>query len=316
MIGQKVFAKSVAERIKDYLPLENDDVKFAITEKRTNNGGIKVCICFKKEGRDITPLISVEPFYEDIRNGKPLDEVMQNIASYVQQEMGRDIPNNSQVFLDYDNMKDHIGLRLVNTKVNQKMLDALPHQKIEDLSLIPVIRFLSTEGNYVAKITNQLMETWGVSADTLFEKAKENAERVQSPVLQGFESIICERFTGEKTNLLATGIREGHQEEIMYVLSNKDGIDGASSMACPSVMEKINGIFPGGFYILPSSIHEVIIIPKEDKSPVELGRIVREVNVNLNKEEFLSDRVYEYNKEKGKIQQIPESIDRNKEWER
>lgn len=61
-----------------------------------------------------------------------------------------------------------------------------------------------------------------------------------------------------------------------------------------------------------------LIVPKnEGVSPRDLGEMVREVNHSqLQKEEILSDRVYEYDKERGKICQVPESIKRGKEMER
>lgn len=83
----------------------------------------------------------------------------------------------------------------------------------------------------------------------------------------------------------------------------------------PQVMDKISKMFPEGFYILPSSLHEVLIIPDcMDVSPKELGAMVREVNrCAVEKVDQLSDRVYRYDKEKQKIVEVPESIERGKE---
>ena len=85
-----------------------------------------------------------------------------------------------------------------------------------------------------------------------------------------------------------------------------------------TMMKKIGEIFPEGVYILPSSVHEVLIIPKENApSPKELGEMVREVNrAEVAREEVLSDRIYEYDKEHGKICQVPESIEKQRGMER
>ena len=83
-------------------------------------------------------------------------------------------------------------------------------------------------------------------------------------------------------------------------------------------MEKVARIFPEGFFILPSSVHEVLIVPKDTYLSVkELGNLVREVNQSeVSREEVLSDRVYEYDSEKGRIRQIPDSIEKGRGMER
>lgn len=87
---------------------------------------------------------------------------------------------------------------------------------------------------------------------------------------------------------------------------------------CPGVLNQVSQIFPEGFYILPSSVHEVLIVPKgTEMEPQELGKIVREVNrTEVSRADVLSDRVYEYDREKEKICQVPESIERKRGLER
>lgn len=103
----------------------------------------------------------------------------------------------------------------------------------------------------------------------------------------------------------------------MYVLTNEQKTYGASLLAVPGIMEKVNQFFPEGYYILPSSLHETIILPKPcGVSAKELGEMVRDINrTQVNREERLSDCVYEYDKEKSVIRQVPESV-RRREVER
>lgn len=89
-------------------------------------------------------------------------------------------------------------------------------------------------------------------------------------------------------------------------------------MLHPETLEQMSRLFPEGYYLLPSSVHEFLIIPKSmDISPKELGEMVRDVNHQMvSKEEILSDRVYEYDKEKRRILQVPESIEKERGMER
>ena len=62
----------------------------------------------------------------------------------------------------------------------------------------------------------------------------------------------------------------------------------------------------------------MIIIPKDlGMTPKEMGEMVREVNQKeVARDEILSDRVYEFDREKRQLRQIPESIEKAKEMER
>ena len=111
--------------------------------------------------------------------------------------------------------------------------------------------------------------------------------------------------------------------ELAYILSNKSRTNGAVYLASSEVMEKISRLFPDGIYLLPSSVHEILVLPKgkdglwREKTPFELGEMVREVNrTSVEREEILSDRIYEYDKERGKVRQVPESIKKERGMER
>lgn len=84
-------------------------------------------------------------------------------------------------------------------------------------------------------------------------------------------------------------------------------------------MEKVDRIFPEGFYILPSSIHECIIVRKGGGLEVkELEKIVRDINMTsvVKTEEILSDHVYEYDRERGSIRLAAKERNKEREMER
>lgn len=86
------------------------------------------------------------------------------------------------------------------------------------------------------------------------------------------------------------------------------------------MLEKLDELFPKGFYVVPSSIHETIVMPKVicemETSPRLIGEIVRDINQKyMDRKEILSDRIYEYDKKSGKIRQVPESIEKERGME-
>lgn len=312
MLEHKVFAESVSKDIKDYLSPDYADVECEVTEERKNNGQMCVGVSFRQPGKESAPFIRMAPFYEGVRSGKPLKDIMREIAAVAEEGMKIGLPICSDQINQYDKAKEYLGVRLVNTRANKKVLENLTHREIEDLSLIPVIRFPTPEqdGYMSVKVTKRIQKEWGVSTDQIFEQAWDNEEL---PILQGISGY--ESCWENGCDLFAMENIDENNQKIMYALRNNRGLDGAALIAFPGVGEKLGELFPKGYFVLPSSIHETLILPKgKEKLNTEitlkvLGQMVRDINQNhVRREEILSDRIYEYDRESGKIRQVPESV--------
>ncbi len=317
MLRHKIFAEGVVKDIKDYLPFCYEDMKCEVVEKERNNGQRRVGITFSRPGQEIAPVIYVEPFYKSVQQGEPLEDVMREIARTVELEMKNRPPITASQISEYDRIKEYLGVKLVNTKANRRNLKDITHIEMEDMSLIPVIRFPMPEqemyGNM--KITEELRRAWGVSVHDIFEQAWKNEE---PPVLQELGDAVS--YGEDIHDLFAV---ERLTNDTMYVLTNQRAIDGAIQIALPGVMKKLSELLPKGFFIIPSSIHETLIMPKGmeiqglEMTPKEMGQMLREINQGyVEKDEILSDRIYEYDKESGKVRQVPESIKKERGMER
>ena len=81
----------------------------------------------------------------------------------------------------------------------------------------------------------------------------------------------------------------------MIVITNQLGVNGAAAFFYPDSMDKISEQLGGNFFMLPSSIHEVIAVPTGDKDYRDLESMVKQINMmQVAKEEQLSDHVYHY----------------------
>ena len=225
-------------------------------------------------------------------------------------------------FTDYDSVKDHLTVQVINTKANQRMLSQVPHKQMEDLSVICRIEFPLPAGEGVGsvKVTHEMMRQWGVHPEKVYQKAVENAVKSSPAVLMSMDDLMMEMMglPFETKNLFQLKEGEEFPKDGMYVLSNPMKLNGASVLAYPNLQEQLESVFPQGCYLLPSSLHEMIIIPKDlGMTPKEMGEMVREVNQKeVARDEILSDRIYEFDKEKRQLCQIPESIEKAKEMER
>lgn len=116
MIAVKVFAEGVIQQIKDYLPEEYQNMECRVTERQKNNGVALTGVIFSLPGQQITPLVYMEPFYDQVRKGEPMDQVMGHIADVCKQSLAvRELPE-SLDFMDYDSIKDYLVVQVINTK--------------------------------------------------------------------------------------------------------------------------------------------------------------------------------------------------------
>lgn len=248
-----------------------------------------------------------------------MDKIMRNIAEVIQDALDGPALDQSIRIEEFESVKDYLSVMVVNTAENRKLLEQVPHKEVADLSLLCYVDLPVDQGSYNAtfKITEQMLQKWNVDREELFQIASENIIPANTPVLQNLEEVTRQILIGgaPPENLLKKEIDFSNQEAMILVLTNEKKNFGAAMMFEPQVMDKLSQSFPEGFYILPSSLHEVLILPDRGGiSPKELGAMVREVNQSqVEKMEQLSDRVYRYDKEKQKIVEVPESIERGKE---
>jgi hypothetical protein len=324
MLAEKMFAEGVVKQIKDYLPPEYQEMDYRVTERLKNNDTCRVGVSISSPDEETERVIYVEPFYEAIKDGESLEGVMEKIAGQIK---GSD-EINSQIqgmcIKDFQQAKSRLSVTLINTNANRRTLSHMPHKEIEDLSMICQISGPVADGMGMLSVTDDIQKMWKVSKETLFDTALANVRESDSYVMHELSSIVNETIMGSM--FTAENILNVPEEAVlnskepMYVLTNTDRIRGASVLLCPKVMDKVSRMFPEGFYLLPSSIHEILVLPKDAMhgyDAASLGSLVREVNeTQVDREEVLSDRIYEYDKSCGAIRQVPESIDRRREMER
>ena len=321
MIAEKVFAEGVAKDIRNYLPPEYEDADFQVVQK--NNGIQLIGVQVNLPERNASPIIYMEQFFDEIRQGEPVERVMNRIASCIEKSSRAPFMNSGIDLTNYDSLKEHLAIKLVNTQANRKMLQEMPHENIEDLSAICYVDFPveSNDGKATMKVKNEHLKMWNVDAKEMFHQARANTQPVNTPILQSMDEMMLSIFNeeGHATNLLDENVDFGFRShDMLYALTNVEKQYGASMITQPEVLNKLEQLFPEGFYVLPSSVHEVLIVPDNgEMEPKMLGEMVREVNKNeVERQEVLSDRVYSYDKEKHQIRQEPDSIQKVKEMER
>lgn len=243
-----------------------------------NNGAIRTGLVLMQEGLNISPTIYLEEFYEQYCDGIRMKDLAQKIQSlYEKVKANSSYPYEN--ILSYRKLKNKIVFKLINKKENQELLRQIPYEEYLDLAVVfyAVLEHTSF-GTATLLIHNSHLRIWKVSKADVYEAAIMNTPRLMPMAIE------------QLTNY-------------MYVVTNRYRNLGAAVMLYPDVWKKAVEKIGGSFYILPSSIHEVILIPENyGIGKIQLEVMVEEINdTEVDEEEILSDSVYYYNAKEGKV---------------
>lgn len=205
--------------------------------------------------------------------------------------------------LDYSRMRADLCICMINTATNGSLLKKIPHKIYGDFAAI-LYWILPPNGDARILINQRILEGISRDFDLLFADAYANMfGRFE---LRNMEEIICEMLAEEMGKnaddpAIIKMVHQTHAGVEMYVLTNKMHYYGASVMCYPEEMQKAADMLKGDYVIIPSSLHELILLPfSKDQSLEAIREIIHEVNQEkVSPEEQLSDEVYVYsNREK------------------
>lgn len=278
----------------------------------TKNNGIKLTgIHVSKDDTGICPTIYLDGYLDEWKQGRDFELIMDEIYE-VCQKRSADIPFHMNDYLELSEVKDHIIYRLVNYKMNEESLKETPYLPFHDLAI--TFRFVAHRddtGISTIQISNEDLKRWDISVSTLFQLAASNTPRLFPCKLQSMISMLAEQGFFEADAFLERDPIEDIEgiaclENGLYVATNRDGINGATVILYPNVLEECAKIAGGSIYLLPASIHEFIFFNNnllEDQR--ELKEMVREANNTVvSPTEVLSENIYFYDQNENIFQTI------------
>ena len=315
MMNQKDFFDYVASHLPEYLPDNLSDVKISPQDTIKHNDQSLHGIMFSDgDASPIAPVLYLNNFYEAYQNGQYLEEVMNDIAKSTINTCNIGFPfsptDTKTLISNYETAKEHLTIHLCDTSDNKERLKELVHTELSDYSMTYHIQIpQQAEPDHVASVavTESLLNSWGISRETLHQDAL-IAQQYSHPMLSDLESIMFQTmgFETKPVNLLEqfSDTPVNGNSGMIYVLTNADKMYGASLIAQDDVLEKASHCLGGDYYILPSSVHEVLLVPASENLTAEnLVSMVQEVNANeVSEEDRLSDKVQFYNSETGVLE--------------
>lgn len=249
---------------------------------------------------NLSPTIYLNHYFKQYEAGRSLEEIENDILKVYRENC----PSSNidiSFFTDYDKVKSRIIFKLVNYERNRELLSKVPHYRFLDLAIIfNCLVESSPSGSATILIHDHHLDYWGITRDDLYALSQQNTPKLLSYDLRDMTEILKELFSDECTPSDAIHFKESCP---MYVLTNRYKLNGSGCILYQNLLRDFANRIKSDLFILPSSIHEVLIIPvKNQTTPQELTDMVKDVNSSqLSREEILSDHVYYYSREKEQI---------------
>ena len=300
MLNFKEFQEYIKSNVKDYLPESYKDADIQFRDVVKNNDVHLTGVMIKRENETVTPNIYINELYEKYSSGMNLDEIVGDIADLrIEHDPPEEAQSISSIFTNYEMVKQRLEIHLCDMELNR---DKLKNQVYTEQGDFAATYHIKIGGDGMlrgsATVTPNLLKSWGITEEQLREDSL-RAEHSKGAVFTDIEALVAEKMLGLKpTNLLdkQNDVIDNGDGFSSYCLTSEDYRYGASMILREDVMDKVSKLMGGDFYILPSSIHETIIVPTTTQMTLEdMSIMVQDVNKEaVEPEDKLSDKVQFY----------------------
>lgn len=291
MKNKDEFVNTIVEKLKDFY---GTDAEVSTQNIIKTNDTMKIGVLIKfnmGEKNGIAPVIYLDSYYEDYIGGEDIDVITEQITDIAEESNDAEFLNDAVSELQsWEKCKDKIYPVLISTERNSEMLQNLVSTAVLDLSSIYIVRMQLSDATIgTVKITNDLLNKWGITIEELHATAISNMENDEYKAVD-IKKLIFDMDDDEKESC--------DLEYEMLVLTNDRKMYAAAGVLNTEFMSRI--VENRRYYMIPSSVHEWIMIPESDNDITKLLNYnIQDVNKTLDEKEVLSDHVYFYSVENG-----------------
>ncbi len=324
------FIEEIKKMVKEYL---GDTVRVEDKSVLKNNGIRFTGIVILKEKQNCVPNIYLNGYYEQYKSGRCLCDIVCEIVRYYEEhKIERHV--DMDCFSNFEFVKETLCFRIINYKKNKDLLQQIPYIPYLDLAIV-FYCIVNNEciGNGNILVRNEHLKKWNVDVKEIQKFAFKNTPEMLTGKIVPMEDVICELMKKKMILEIESSIEEQVASHVsitddmidpiiremmgkiyteakgpqMYVAGNESKNFGAAVILYDSFLADFAKKIQSDFYILPSSIHEVILVPvgNEENEAARLKDMVYEVNHSeLSEEEILSDSIYIFRRSGGIISRI------------
>ncbi|MDY5576464.1 MAG: DUF5688 family protein [Lachnospiraceae bacterium] len=293
-----------------------DSATVNIIQVNKNNGIVLDGLVIRGKDRNISPTIYLNLFYEQYQKGKAKTDIVNEIYQIYHKYSGKANVNIDEL-MDYDKIRKNIAYKLVNFEKNKNRLEHMPYVRFLDMAIIFFVKIPGGEDewkNATFQVCEEHLKMWKIDIGDLYRDALYHTPDLLPAQICCLEDMLMEMiWDREQDNKEYEAVKKEFEQyreegqEHMYVLTNQMQLNGAACILYKNVLHEFGEKMKSNFYIIPSSIHEVLLVPYGGVSAGDLKKMVSEVNEReLAEEEILSDNIYYYDWEKDTIKLILE----------
>ena len=279
-------------RFASDMPEKYSGVQIGIRDVEKLQGESYRGISIRNGASNVEANMNLQAAYEQHERGASLDDIVQDLAQRISEMVDHTPKLDVQSLTDYESMKSHLMLQLIPQKGNEKKLSDIPHEKVEDMAMIYRLDLGTSDhsgGQMTTVVTNEMLRSFGITAEQLHQDAMEIAPKNHPASLRSMQEVMAE--------MMGMDIEDAPPDPAPLLVATVEGsFMGASVIQYPGFMEQATEKIGGDFFVLPSSIHEVLLLPDDGNADFhELSAMVQSINESqVAPAERLSDNVYHY----------------------
>ena len=240
----------------------------------------------RREDSNVCPTLDISGLFEDYQDGMPVEQAADRLESMFRKAFEQVPVYDRGILENYEDMKGKLILQLIRIEGNETMLSKIPYERMSDLALVCRLELEHSESGIASTVvTDSLLKNYGITKEQLFQDAKANAPLLHPGKLSNLSEMLN-----------AFSPMPVHEESPLNIATTDDQLNGACVLAYPGFLEQAAEKIGGSFYVLPSSVHEVLFV-KDDMGfhSRELCDMVSSINASeVSPEDQLSDIAYHY----------------------
>lgn len=294
------------ELCKQILKILGEGYRTELSQVEKNNGVKKDVLYVRREDSECVPCFYMDELYYSYENGENEIGLAEYLTNIVLHECGT-VEKQTKECLKKEWIMERLFIRLIHYEKNKHWLKDAVYIKFLDFAAVFYV--LTEDGEMGVKSYRLPKKVWETlelgTEDAYYPKVLENTRRLFPEILACIETVLEELEGGFESGVHVKCI--SREEKLipnrLYVLSNRRKINGASTLLYPQLLKELGERFSGNYYIIPSSVHEVLLIKETEEENAELlNHMVCEVNEQqVAPEEVLSDHVYLYSVKEAKL---------------
>ena len=286
----KEFVNKLEQDLKDAMAEISPGATVDVRSVEKLQEGSYTGITISPAGGNVGMNLNANQLFDQMQDGQSYEGVLAVAVSTAERGL-HDMPAvDVSELMNYEAAKKYLCFDVVGSDRNADMLEKVPHTDKENISMVYRLQLDSTEnGAATVLITNAMMEQFGVTKEQLHADAMENAQEIRPADFRTMAAVMAEMM-GMPEEMMAD------MAPPMYVATNQDKVQGAAVMFYPDFMDQAAKELGGDIFILPSSVHEVLILPDDgNMNAQELKEMVTSINASeVSPEDRLTDSVYHY----------------------